>query len=76
MPTKPAPCREGLAGAEGLKSHVLGPGLLPPGNAEEIPTPAAPVCLPVPLGCLPWDSFVMKLPQELLAHIQDDLQGL
>lgn len=30
----------------------------------------------VPLGCLPWGSFVMQLLQKLLACIQDNLQGL
>lgn len=47
MPGKPAPCREGTDGSEGLKSGVVGDGLLPPGNIGEIPTPAAaPVCWP------------------------------
>lgn len=30
----------------GLKPRVLRDGLLPPGNAEEIPTPQQPICFP------------------------------
>lgn len=78
MPGKAAPCREGTVGSEGLKPQSAW-GWSPSSrkrSGNSYPG-SSPCLLPqMPLGCLPWGSFVMKLPQKLLAHIQDDLQGL